>query len=94
MERVSRLLATGTEAEGRVGKISVSAPVPQTMFFPVLPQLLPRLTTAIGLVGLKHMGCIFGCSFANKVAVFVLVVTGRTDNSRSLLSCLLLLLLS
>lgn len=78
-----------------MGKISVSAPLPQTMFFPTPPPPPPPwLTTAVGLIGLQHVGCIFGCAFANKVAILVLVVAGRTHNGWSLLSCLFLLLLS
>lgn len=89
MERVSLLLATGTRGRGKggegLGSRCLSLPSPS------LPSSHCGLTTAIGLVGLKHMGCILGCPLANEVAVLVLVVTGGAHYHGSLLSCLLLL---
>lgn len=54
--------------------------------------LVKHRHTAIGL-GLSHVDVILGCSPANEASIFVFLVIGKAHGHRSLLGCLLLLLL-
>lgn len=55
-------------------------------------QFVKHRHTAIGL-GLSHVDVILGCSPANEASIFVFLVIGKAHGHRSLLGCLLLLLL-
>lgn len=54
--------------------------------------LVKHRHTAIGL-GLSHVDVILGCFPANEASIFVFLVIGKAHGHRSLLGCLLLLLL-
>lgn len=87
MERVSLLLATGTG--GEEGGSPISQPLPCLPRRPPPPS--PRLTTAVGLVGLQHVGRVLGRPLADEVAVLVFVVAGGAHHHGALPGCLLLL---
>lgn len=101
MERVSRLLATGTE--GEINNVDYQC------FFFILHLQNKRLgrtggepgaspTAAVGSVGLERVCCVFGCRGADQVTVLVSVVRVRTRlgfrrlTGRSFFQCCLFLL--
>lgn len=83
MERVSRLLATGTGGAGGGKRVvgtqatGIWVPIPR---HPRDPSIWEGLTTAVGLVGLHGMGSALPAACANEVAVLVLVVVLGTHN--------------
>lgn len=76
-----------------LGALCLSLPPlpPSSAPLPCPPSPHCSLTTAVGFVGLQHVGRILGCPLPNEVAVLVLVVAGRAHHHRSLPGCLLLL---